>query len=148
MCQNKTDSQTPLSGAWAKVQGQATAQLQLSNQSPMMCQFGISSIVTPLAFGALFRINISKLSGGEFTTFSRNVVFAEQRKCRTGLQTIQPNLRQNFSMWEDARARPAYQLTHKPQLVLEGLRFSTVRSPPFARRFYWTPPTSCPAGFQ
>src|SRR4029077_10136816 len=42
MCQNRTDSQTPLSGAWAKVQGQATAQLQLSNQSPVICQFGIS----------------------------------------------------------------------------------------------------------
>jgi hypothetical protein len=40
MCQNRTDSQTPLSGAWAKVQGQATAQLQLSNQSPVICQFG------------------------------------------------------------------------------------------------------------
>jgi hypothetical protein len=44
MCQNKTDSQKPLSGAWAKVQGQATAQLQLSNQSPVMRQLGISVI--------------------------------------------------------------------------------------------------------
>src|SRR6185312_11958834 len=44
MCQNKTDSQTPLSGAWAKVQGQATAQLQLSNQSPVICQYGTSFI--------------------------------------------------------------------------------------------------------
>jgi hypothetical protein len=42
MCQNRTDSQTPLSGAWAKVQGHATAQLQLSNQSPVMCQLGFS----------------------------------------------------------------------------------------------------------
>src|SRR4029434_3798715 len=39
--QNRTDSQKPLSGAWANVQGQATAQLQLSNQSPAMCQVGI-----------------------------------------------------------------------------------------------------------
>jgi hypothetical protein len=31
-----------LSGAWAKVQGHATAQLQLSNQSPTMCQLGLS----------------------------------------------------------------------------------------------------------
>src|SRR6202040_3793508 len=30
--------------AWAKVQGQATAQLQLSNQSPVICQFGTSII--------------------------------------------------------------------------------------------------------
>src|SRR5947207_13584700 len=43
-CQNSTDSQKPLSGAWAKVQGQATAQLQLSNQSPTMCQLGMSLI--------------------------------------------------------------------------------------------------------
>src|SRR5215467_5782836 len=42
MCQKSTDSQKPLSGACAKVQGQATAQLQLSNQSPVMCQLGIS----------------------------------------------------------------------------------------------------------
>src|SRR6516225_2920864 len=42
MCQKRTDSQKPLSGACAKVQGQATAQLQLSNQSPVMCQLGIS----------------------------------------------------------------------------------------------------------
>src|SRR5712691_9212715 len=42
MCQKRTDSQKPLSGAWAKVQGHATAQLQLSNQSPVMCQLGIS----------------------------------------------------------------------------------------------------------
>src|SRR6476660_8443790 len=42
MCQNSTDSQKPLSGACAKVQGHATAQLQLSNQSPTMCQFGMS----------------------------------------------------------------------------------------------------------
>src|SRR6266481_3076554 len=41
MCQNSTDSQKPLSGAWATVQGHATAQLQLSNQSPVMCQLGI-----------------------------------------------------------------------------------------------------------
>ena len=44
MCQNKTDSQKPLSGAWAKVQGHATAQLQLSNQSPVMCQPGSSAM--------------------------------------------------------------------------------------------------------
>jgi hypothetical protein len=42
MCQNSTDSQKPLSGAWANVQGQATAQLQLSNQSPVMCQLASS----------------------------------------------------------------------------------------------------------
>src|SRR5215472_5898748 len=42
MCQKRTDSQKPLSGACANVQGQATAQLQLSNQSPVMCQLGIS----------------------------------------------------------------------------------------------------------
>src|SRR4029077_6657043 len=42
MCQKRTDSQKPLSGAWAKVQGHATAQLQLSNQSPTMCQLGLS----------------------------------------------------------------------------------------------------------
>src|SRR5262247_1742451 len=41
MCQKRTDSQYPLSGAWANVQGHATAQLQLSNQSPEMCQLGI-----------------------------------------------------------------------------------------------------------
>src|SRR5262245_38411887 len=44
MCQKRTDSQKPLSGACAKVQGQATAQLQLSNQSPAMCQLGISAM--------------------------------------------------------------------------------------------------------
>src|SRR5262249_40091011 len=44
MCQKRTDSQKPLSGGCAKVQGQATAQLQLSNQSPVMCQLGISVI--------------------------------------------------------------------------------------------------------
>jgi hypothetical protein len=38
------DSQKPLSGAWAKVHGQGTAQLQLSNHSPAMCQFGMSLI--------------------------------------------------------------------------------------------------------
>src|SRR5271166_1203878 len=48
MCQNRTDSQNPLSGAWAKVQGHATAQLQLSNQSPTMCQLGISVIKTSI----------------------------------------------------------------------------------------------------
>src|SRR5215813_13446907 len=41
MCQNSTDSQKPLSGAWAKVHGQGTAQLQLSNQSPRICQLGM-----------------------------------------------------------------------------------------------------------
>src|SRR5215469_16225444 len=40
MCQNSTDSQKPLSGACAKVHGQGTAQLQLSNQSPTICQLG------------------------------------------------------------------------------------------------------------
>src|SRR5215510_4937406 len=50
MCQNRTDSQKPLSGAWANVQGHATAQLQLSNQSPVMCQLGISVMsVLPFA---------------------------------------------------------------------------------------------------
>src|SRR6516162_7975154 len=44
MCQNSTDSQKPLSGAWAKVHGQGTAQLQLSNQSPTICQLGKSLI--------------------------------------------------------------------------------------------------------
>src|SRR5678815_1417521 len=44
MCQNKTDSQKPLSGACAKVQGHGTAQLQLSNQSPTMRHRGISAI--------------------------------------------------------------------------------------------------------
>src|SRR6266436_4541252 len=47
MCQNSTDSQKPLSGACAKVQGQATAQLQLSNQSPVICQLGISVMGDP-----------------------------------------------------------------------------------------------------
>ena len=37
-------SQKPLSGAWAKVHGQGTAQLQLSNQSPRICQLGKSLI--------------------------------------------------------------------------------------------------------
>src|SRR5216684_7275849 len=46
MCQNSTDSQKPLSGAWAKVQGHATAQLQLSNHSPVMCQLGLSVMRT------------------------------------------------------------------------------------------------------
>src|SRR5258708_11337390 len=46
MCQNSTDSQKPLSGACAKVQGQGTAQLQLSNQSPTICQLGMSPIRT------------------------------------------------------------------------------------------------------
>src|SRR3984893_2113634 len=49
MCQNSTDSQKSLSGAWAKVQGHATAQLQLSNQSPVMCQLGLSVMKTPFA---------------------------------------------------------------------------------------------------
>src|SRR6266536_5222423 len=49
MCQNRTDSQKPLSGAWAKVQGHATAQLQLSNQSPVMCQLGISVMRVSIA---------------------------------------------------------------------------------------------------
>src|SRR5262249_18006598 len=44
MCQNRTDSQKPLSGACANVQGQATAQLQLSNQSPVMCHL-VSSVM-------------------------------------------------------------------------------------------------------
>src|SRR5512135_3563343 len=48
MCQNRTDSQKPLSGAWAKVQGHATAQLQLSNQSPLMCQPGMSAMIASL----------------------------------------------------------------------------------------------------
>jgi hypothetical protein len=48
MCQNNTDSQKPLSGGWAKVQGHATAQLQLSNQSPVMCQLGISVMMTSI----------------------------------------------------------------------------------------------------
>src|SRR5690242_13249715 len=48
MCQNRTDSQKPLSGACAKVHGHATAQLQLSNQSPVMCQLGISVMRTPV----------------------------------------------------------------------------------------------------
>src|ERR1700758_1527692 len=48
MCQKRTDSQKPLSGAWAKVQGHATAQLQLSNQSPVMCQLGISAMTTSI----------------------------------------------------------------------------------------------------
>src|SRR5262249_47083185 len=48
MCQNRTDSQKPLSGAWANVQGHATAQLQLSNQSPVMCQLAISVMKTSM----------------------------------------------------------------------------------------------------
>src|SRR6516164_819914 len=40
MCQNRTDAQKPLSGGWANVQGHATAQLQLSNHSPVSCQLG------------------------------------------------------------------------------------------------------------
>src|SRR5580765_4341892 len=52
MCQNSTDSQNPLSGIWAKVQGQATAQLQLSNQSPAMRQRGMSLISGPPFSGA------------------------------------------------------------------------------------------------
>src|SRR5262245_26335916 len=48
MCQNNTPSQKPLSGGWAKVQGHATAQLQLSNQSPVMCQLGISVMRTSI----------------------------------------------------------------------------------------------------
>src|SRR5262245_54359631 len=48
MCQNSTPSQKPLSGGWAKVQGHATAQLQLSNQSPVMCQPGISVMRTSI----------------------------------------------------------------------------------------------------
>src|SRR5271156_5478506 len=34
----------PVSGAWAKVHGQGTAQLQLSNRSPTICQLGMSLI--------------------------------------------------------------------------------------------------------
>src|SRR5262245_47878119 len=49
MCQNSTDSQKPLSGAWAKVQGHATAQLQLSNQSPTMRQPVLSDMKPPWA---------------------------------------------------------------------------------------------------
>src|SRR5262249_46516527 len=48
MCQNRTDSQKPLSGAWANVQGHATAQLQLSNQSPVMCQLASSVTKTSM----------------------------------------------------------------------------------------------------
>jgi hypothetical protein len=40
--------QKPLSGACAKVQGHATAQLQLSNQSPVMCQLGFSVMRTSI----------------------------------------------------------------------------------------------------
>jgi hypothetical protein len=36
--------ETVISGAWAKVHGHATAQLQLSNQSPVICQLEISSM--------------------------------------------------------------------------------------------------------
>src|ERR1700724_3221292 len=54
MCQKRTDSQKPLSGAWAKVQGHATAQLQLSNQSPVICQLGISAMGPPFASHRLF----------------------------------------------------------------------------------------------
>jgi hypothetical protein len=39
---HRTSSQKPLSGAWTKVQGHVTAQLQLSNQSPAMCLVGTS----------------------------------------------------------------------------------------------------------
>src|SRR5215813_12200241 len=56
MCQNSTDSQKPLSGAWAKVHGQGTAQLQLSNQSPTMCQLGMSLIRTLRSDAMLPRI--------------------------------------------------------------------------------------------
>jgi len=48
MCQNRTESQTPLSGACANVQGQATAQLQLSNQSQAMRQAGVSAMASSL----------------------------------------------------------------------------------------------------
>jgi hypothetical protein len=41
-------SQKPLSGAWAKVQGHATAQLQLSIQSPLMCQLATSAMRTSI----------------------------------------------------------------------------------------------------
>jgi hypothetical protein len=44
--QNSTDSQKPLSGTCAKVHGQGTAQLQLSNHSPTICQLGMSLIRT------------------------------------------------------------------------------------------------------
>src|ERR1700737_2701999 len=53
MCQNKTDSQNPLSGACANVHGQATAQLQLSNQSPVMCQLGISVMMTSIRYNTM-----------------------------------------------------------------------------------------------
>jgi hypothetical protein len=53
MRQNKTDSQNPLSGAWANVHGQATAQLQLSNQSPVMCQLGISVMMTSIRYNTM-----------------------------------------------------------------------------------------------
>src|SRR5215475_2534392 len=44
ICQNRTDSQKLLSGAWAKVQGHGIAQLQLSNQSPTMRQLGTAGM--------------------------------------------------------------------------------------------------------
>src|SRR5215468_9540997 len=49
MCQNRTDSQKPLSGGWANVQGHATAQLQLSNQSPTTCHWGMSAMISSVA---------------------------------------------------------------------------------------------------
>src|SRR5262245_54853135 len=55
MCQNRTCSQKPLSGACAKVQGHATTQLQLSNQSPVMCQLGISVMTDDLRWLQLCR---------------------------------------------------------------------------------------------
>src|SRR5437588_424867 len=54
MCQNSTDSQKPLSGICAKVQGQATAQLQLSHQSPTMCQCGVSLIAASVQSGPVY----------------------------------------------------------------------------------------------
>src|SRR3974390_1187367 len=56
MCQKRTDSQKPLSGACAKVQGQVTAQLQLSNQSPLMCQLGISVMRSPSQTDRIYKV--------------------------------------------------------------------------------------------
>src|SRR5882757_9229821 len=86
MCQKRTDSQTPLSGAWAKVQGHATAQLQLSNQSPVMCQLGIS----------IMRISIRR-------TTIQNYHIAPRRKgwmsllFVSALRAVQRHLRQSDS---------------------------------------------------
>src|SRR5262245_12337178 len=79
MCQNSTDSQKPLSGAWAKVQGHATAQLQLSNHSPTMCQLGISAMGPPFATNTRSSKTTTSIAKADGALLSRDVADIDER---------------------------------------------------------------------